>query len=686
MEHVLAAIHQANLRRRPIEFIAARRGDQVGIFCRFSPTLQPAVVGQLAAMYPQVRVELLDDATLTPPAGCETWQATLQLKPRSFPLKTYDHYFDDVSRTFIDPLATLLNSLAAIRGGVFTPSFSFTARPAGRLSSWLARRAVAAFARKFAEHADRQAFADKYAGHLYHVELRLMVAARPQSKAAALAKLHEMAGVLGQFSLPKVATWRLSRVRRGGPPSRWFARRSVVSCAELATLWHPATTSVQAPAMLVERSRELEPPPPSHLPTRKKHDDLAVLGRVRFRDRREAFGILPEDRMRHLYVVGKTGVGKSTLLLNMIAADIAAGRGVQLLDPHGDLCNAVLETVPRSRTNDVILFDAADRSHPVGFNPLHCRTAAERPLVASAVVSAFKRMFGDSWGPRLEYILRHAVLTLIETPGTTLASLQRLLVDEPYRKQLVGRLSDPIVRDFWQMEWDSWKPTFRAEAVAPIQNKVGQFVSHPILRGILDRTERTLDLRRVLDEGRVLLCNLSKGRLGDDASNMLGSLLVTSLQLAAMSRADLPEPQRRPAFLYVDEFQSFVSTESFATILSEARKYRLGLVVSHQYLEQLDEQTAAAVFGNVGTIVAFQVGRDAEVLAEQLGDLEPADLRNLPKYQAYVRLLIDGLPSRTFSMSTLPPQPAMDAGRAEIVRRTSARRYTSTLTAVTNPA
>jgi hypothetical protein len=369
-------------------------------------------------------------------------------------------------------------------------------------------------------------------------------------------------------------------------------------------------------------------------------------------------------------------MGKTTLLHQLIASDLAAGRGLALIDPHGDLSEAVLRAVPSKRTNDVILFDAADAEYPVAFNVLACSDASQRPLIASGVLSAFKKLFGDSWGPRLEHILRNSLLTLLETPGSTLVTLLRLLGDSRFRQGVVERVRDPIVRSFWEHEFAAWPAKFQAEAIAPVQNKVGHFVSSPLLRNIVGQPQNRIDLRRALDDGKVLLVNLSKGRLGDDASGLLGSLLVTSLQLAAMSRADLPEHQRRPFFLYVDEFQNF-ATDSFATILSEARKYRLGLTLAHQYLDQLDDATRSAVFGNIGTMVSFQVGADdAEGVAEQLGkEVTGSDLLQLPKYTATIRLLIDGMPSRPFTMRTVEPASRIDTARSEVIRAQSRRRF-----------
>ena len=385
-----------------------------------------------------------------------------------------------------------------------------------------------------------------------------------------------------------------------------------------------------------------------------------TLGRVRFRDDHRAVSVDLDARRRHLYIVGRTGVGKSTLLLNLLLADLQAGRGVGLLDPHGDLAERVLAAVPHPRTNDVVVFDPSDESYAVGFNPLACFDPARRDLVADDVVSAFAKVYDFSQTPRLKDTLRNALYVLIEQEET-LVSLLLLLSDTAYRERVVRTVDDDVARLFWEREFPGWNERYRTEALSAIQNKVRPFLMNKNIRAIVGQKGRTLNLRQVMDEGKVLVANLSKGRIGEDNANLLGSLLVTSLQQAAMSRANIPEEQRRDFFLTVDEFQNY-RTGSFASILSEARKYRLSLTVAHQYLQQLDSQTAAAVFGNVGSLITFQVGgEDAEVLAPQLsqfpGQVRPADLSNLPKYTAYARLLIGDLPSRPFSLQTdLPPQ------------------------------
>lgn len=407
-----------------------------------------------------------------------------------------------------------------------------------------------------------------------------------------------------------------------------------------------------------------------------EEDGAVIVGRIRFREDRRIIGIAEEDRRRHLYVVGKTGMGKTTLLLNQIHADLAAGHGVCLVDPHGDLATSIIRMMPTQRTNDVILFDAGDRDFAVAFNPLACRDPALIDQVTSGIVSAFKKLH-DSWGPRLEDTLRNAVFATVEQGGTML-ELMRLLAERSYREVIVPKIRDHVVRSFWMHEFANWDDRYRTEAVAAIQNKIRPFLTNRTMRAIVSQPGRSLNLREIMDQGKVLIVNLSKGRVGEDNATLLGAFLVTTIQQAAMTRADVPEADRRDFYLYIDEFQNF-TTSSFASILSEARKYRLSLTIAHQYLKQLDDATADAVFGNVGSIIAFQVGTDdAAVLAEQLskhpGQLHSQDLTNLPRYTAYARLLIDGMPSNPFSMQTLSPPPITE-DRFAIVTERSRREH-----------
>lgn len=384
--------------------------------------------------------------------------------------------------------------------------------------------------------------------------------------------------------------------------------------------------------------------------------DINIFATTNFRGQLQPFGIKLDDRRRHMYVIGKTGMGKSTLLENMVIQDIRAGRGLAVVDPHGDLVEKVLKFVPPFRANDVIYFNPADVDYPIAFNILEAVDPRQRHLVASGLIAVFKKLWLDSWGPRLEYILRNTILALIEYPGSTLLGINRMFVDKDYRNKVIRHIADPIVKSFWTTEFTAYANQFRTEAVSPIQNKIGQFLSSAIIRNIVGQPKSTIDMREIMDSGKILLLNLAKGRIGEDNAGLLGAMMITKLQVAAMSRIDVPESERRDFFLYVDEFQNF-ATESFANILSEARKYRLNLIIAHQYIEQLDEAVRAAVFGNVGTIVCFRVGAaDAEFLAKEFFPIfTETDLVNLTKFDTYLKLMIDGVASEPFSATGLPP-------------------------------
>ncbi|KKU65538.1 MAG: hypothetical protein UX89_C0027G0007 [Parcubacteria group bacterium GW2011_GWA2_47_16] len=386
--------------------------------------------------------------------------------------------------------------------------------------------------------------------------------------------------------------------------------------------------------------------------------DIQILGQTNYRERLATFGIKPKDRRQHLYIVGQTGTGKSTLIKNMVIQDMRAGRGVALVDPHGDLVEDLLNFVPRERTNEVVYFNPADTENPVAINILEVKRHDEKHLVASSLISVFKHLWRDFWGPRLEHILYNAVLALMDTPGNTLLGVYRLLVDDEFRKRIVGNVQDPIVKMFWIEDYEKYDERFRKEIISPVQNKVGQLLTSPQMRNIVGQAKSSVDFGFVMNQKRILLANLSKGKIGEDKSNLLGSAIITKLYLAALERQNIEEDARQDFYLYIDEFQNF-STDIFPSILSEARKYRLNLTLAHQYLYQLPEAIKHAVFGNVGTAVAFRVGGfDAQVLAQEMAPAFTAeDLEHLDNHHIYTRLLIDGKKSSAFSAITLPPFP-----------------------------
>ncbi len=408
-------------------------------------------------------------------------------------------------------------------------------------------------------------------------------------------------------------------------------------------------------------------------------NDITFFAKTNFRNQERVFGIKMDDRRRHMYVIGKTGMGKTNLLENLAIQDIQKGHGIAFIDPHGDTAEKLIKAIPSHRINDVIYFNPADQDYPIAFNVMEKVSTEYRHLVASGLVGVFKKIWADSWGPRLEYILRNAILGLLEYPGSTLLGVTRILVDKSYRERVVEKITDPVVRSFWVDEFSKWDPRVLQEVISPIQNKVGQFLSSALIRNIVGQTVSSFDVRKIMDERKILIMNLSKGRLGEDNSALLGAMMITKIQLAAMGRVDIPEETRADFYLYVDEFQNF-ATESFANILSEARKYRLNLILANQYVTQIEEEVRDAIFGNAGSIVSFRVGAmDAEFLEKEY---EPVfmmnDIVNLPKFQIYLKLMIDGIAGDAFSATVLPPiKIEGDPETEQKIINASRERYTS---------
>jgi len=436
----------------------------------------------------------------------------------------------------------------------------------------------------------------------------------------------------------------------------------ILNTSEISGLVHLPTSYVKTPGINWVSARAFEPP--SNLPIIDPdltdditpETDLTPVWKTNFRGTDMSFGMWPNDRRRHVYIIWKTGMWKSVLLENMIIDDIKKGRWVAVIDPHGDLAEAVIWHIPKSRTNSTIIFDPSDTQWPIAFNMLEDVKPEHRPLVASGLVWIFKKIFGDSWGPRLEHILRNTILALIEYPNTTLISIPLMLTSDVFRNKVVNKITDPIVRKFWTHEFAKMAPNQKVEAAGPILNKVGQFLSSTILRNVLGQNKNTFNIRWAMDNQKIVIVNLSKWKIGEDASALLWAMMITKFQMDAMTRADIAEEERVDFYLYVDEFQNF-ATDSFATILSEARKYKLNLVMANQYIDQMQESVRWAVFGNVWTIITFQVGyHDANILKEVLGsETTEDDLTNLAKYKIYLKQLIDGMPSPIFSANTFPP-------------------------------
>lgn len=415
-------------------------------------------------------------------------------------------------------------------------------------------------------------------------------------------------------------------------------------------------------------------------------ENVTYFGETDFRGERRLFGIRNEDRSRHVYIIGKTGMGKSTVLENMAAQDIQNGEGMCFIDPHGSAIDTLIEYVPEHRIKDVVYFAPFDSDYPISFNVMEDVGHDQRHLVVSGLMSAFKKIWVDAWSARMEHILNNTILALLEYPGSTLLGVNRMYADKGFREEVVAKVTDPAVRSFWNEEFAKWDERFMREATAAIQNKIGQFTANPLIRNIVGQTRSSFDFREAMDNKKIVLVNLSKGRIGEQNAGLLGAMIVTKIYLAAMSRADVMKSDMKnlpPFFLFVDEFQNFAN-DSFADILAEARKYKLNLTIAHQYIEQMEESVRDAVFGNVGTTICFRVGPlDAEVMEKIfLPTFTAEDIVNLGKFQIYLSLMIDGVGSKPFSATTmLPIERKAISYRQEVIEH-SRREYAGARDAV----
>jgi len=448
----------------------------------------------------------------------------------------------------------------------------------------------------------------------------------------------------------------------------------ILNVEELASLYHLPHTSVETPSIAWTTTKVGEPP--TNIPTliNTQQEDISLIGTTTFRQGNIKFGIKRSDRKRHLYIIGKSGAGKSFLLQLLTLSDIYHKEGFAIVDPHGDFAQDTLKYIPEHRIKDVVYFNPSDTAHPISFNPMETDDPEMRGPITSEIIGVLKKMFAESWGPRLEHILRFTLLALLETPDANLLGITRMLTDKVFRKKIVDQVQDVTVKSFWVNEFAAWNDKFATEAVAPILNKVGAFTANPLIRNVVGQEHSSFDIRTLMDEGKILICDLSRGRLGEDNASTLGALLITKIQLAAMSRANISLDKRRPFYLYVDEFQNF-ATESFAVILSEARKYGLYLTVANQYVAQMQQEVRDAVFGNVGSMISFRVGADdATALARYFEPVfEPTDLTNLSIQNIYVTMSIDGETSQPFSAKTLRlPEPTRDLSR-EIIELSRAK-------------
>ncbi len=616
-----------------------------------------ALESQLYAQYPEVEIEEVKD--YLPEIGNNTKTSEFKFKKSSiYPLKTYADSGED-----------LLKSLSAILSKTEVNEKVFIQLALKRIGSSITERGMKGVLFKIngkkyqTEETPTSSYA-KLSQDLYEGNLRIAYTAT--NRAVADAKLNSLIGLFKSIKSADNELKKRLRILSFLPKAfkaRIFETGDLWTPAEIATIYHfpykgnvisnvVNTTSKKAPAPDILPKEGLVEP-----------DEVSFIGETNYRDENKKFGIKRLDRRRHLYIVGKTGGGKSKLLELLLVSDIQSGAGCCLLDPHGDLAEELLKYVPKERIKDVVYINPADRNYPIGFNPLEPVDDYEtRQHLSTFFISIFKKLFAASWNPRMEHLIRYITLALLETPDSSVLGIPRMLSDTSFRQRVIMQIKDPVVKGFWTNEFSASAEQFSREAVVPILNKVGQFISNPIVRNMVGQNKNTLEFGKFMDEGKIVIINISKGKLGDENAALLGSMFITKIQQAALARAKVPEDQRRDFYFYVDEFQNF-ATDAFSSILSEARKYHLDLTIAHQYIAQLPEDVKATAFGNVGTMIIFGVGGDdAAYLAKEFAPTFTAeDLINLNNREMYLKMSIDGKLTPPFSAKTLTvPKPGED--------------------------
>ena len=647
-----------------LEMVQINQQIQFLITCDTS--LVPFVKTQIQSNYPLAIIDETPDPVAT---NSKLHVSTLKLSKGSFyPLATFANFTD------VDPLASVLSVLAKS-----TPDELVVVQYALQSvsPSWQTQGAsYAAYGTKnedgtYSPREDQSIIKEKISYPGFAVSIRVAATTKETLK-----ELSSAFGVFTRADGNSFSTKGRPILRKGGPLNDLLLRKvsdsQILNILELATVWHLPSEKIKTPMIAWGTSVLSEPP--ENLPTSfgaSEEDKMGVnfFGKTQFKNNDVIFGIKDKDRRRHIWNIGKTGTGKSTLIANMAIDDLKKGRGLAVIDPHGDLCEIILDYIPRERINDVIYFNPADKDYPIVVNPLEVTNKEEAELVVSGIVSIFNKIFGFSWGPRLEYILRTTLLTLADVPDSTLKDVPMILTVPDFRRRITDKITDPILKSFWVDEFEKMPPNLQKESISPILNKVGQFVTSPLIRTIIGHPKSSIKLDDVMNEGKILLANLSQGRLGEDNAALLGAMLITKLQLAAMHRVDMPEEARRDFYLYVDEFQNF-ATGSFIKIMSEARKYRLDIMLANQYMAQIPEEVQKAILGNAGSIMSFAVGAsDASILFKEFAEVfSETDLVNLSNYQVACKLTIDGYSTRPFLAYTLPLPISRNQNRDKVIR------------------
>jgi hypothetical protein len=693
-------------------FEIASINGQIRFYAWVPRALRSFVEGQIYSQYPSVQIRKADeDYTVHEDDHSVAYSSEITLTTSEMlPIKTFQNFE-------VDPLAGITGALAkleftseevwiqilarpiednwhkdseqwakGIKKGKSTPGIAWVAEFLGAL--WRPPEAnKGSNAPKELSERDRTRVseAEKKATKLgYKVKIRLVYLG--DSTTNAHLRMQAIVGTFKQFNSTNLNGFKISNTSFKKEDLNRYHMRDfsdegfILNIEELASVFHLPHTNVETPNVVWASSKTAEPP--SKLPIITGNpaidENISAFGMTSFRGVNHQFGMLRSDRSRHVYIIGQTGAGKSGTLALLALSDIFHGHGYAIIDPHGDFAIDNMRFIPGSRLDDVVYFNPADTAFPIGFNPLEItdQNRHMKPNISSEVIGVLKRMFGESWGPRLEYILRYTILALLDRPETTMLDIARMLTDKNFRKETLEYCKDTVVLNFWRIEFVSWNDKFVAEAISPVLNKVGAFTANPIIRNIIGQPKSTFNIRKIMDEGKILIVNLSKGLIGEDNAAILGAFLVTKIQLASMSRSDIERVEdRRPFYLYVDEFQNF-ATDSFATILSEARKYGLNLTVANQYISQMSENVRDAVFGNVGTMISFRVSADdAPILAKQFEpQFEPNDLLQMHNRNFIINMVIKGEKAPAFNATTLTlPKPQTD--NAGLIIENTRRNY-----------
>jgi hypothetical protein len=652
--------------------------QRIYFFAGFDDELSSFFESQLLAAYPSAIIvkakdylESLRDQTFP---SAQLVQSTAHY----YPFKTYQEFKE------IDPLA---NILAVMSKALPTDYFLFQMIIAKAPKNWQAvgQRAVEVGIIIDKEGARKPLpgealIKQKTAESGLKVGLRLAANSQPN--------LNELAGSFAGFARGDGNSLRVKKPSVFGKKGlcqaiidrslKTVPRAQILSISELASLWHLPGEAIKIPN--INWGKVILSEAPANLPTAtdltdEQKQEICFIAKTEFKNRQVTFGLKQDDRRRHVYVIGKTGTGKSTLIANMAIDDLKKNRGVAVIDPHGDLCEILLDYIPSHRINDVCYFNPADRDNPLSLNILEVISPLDAELITSGIVSIFHKLYGHSWGPRLEHILRNVVMTLAIVQDTTLVDVLKIMTNPKFRGKILAKVDDPVLQTFWKDEFEKMPERLQKEAISPIQNKVGQFVTSPLIRAIIGRAKSSVTLESILEGGKILLVNLSQGKLGEDNSALLGAMIITKVQQAAMRRVNIPEEERRDFHLYVDEFQNF-ATQSFIKILSEARKYRLCLTLANQYMAQIDPDVQKAIFGNAGSLLSFVVGADdAGILEKEYGNIfTQKDLVSLDRFQIACKLTIDKQVSQAFLAHTLPLPSSQNQNRPKVIK-VSRERY-----------